>query len=311
MEENGRPYWTPRRVGFLALGAAAAFGTVAALRRLTAPPPTPGDVRRLDLDAGAFPGQAAPDAVVVIPPGFDPQRPLHVWVYFRGFSNCAENVVASADGACTIGGPARNASRLAEQLAASGANAVLVVPELRFDARSSDAGALERSGGFARMMDEILGEHLAPVLGHASLASVARLGVMAHSGGYLAAAAVVRDRPAALRSVVLLDALYAADGTFASWVEQNAAGFTPSGGYRFADVYTRGGGTADRSRTMIDRLTTSLTAAGVGASLFSTSGAQSLSDADLAAHAVVFQQSRLGHDEVAREMPQRFWKAGW
>ena len=85
----------------------------------------------------------------------------------------------------------------------------------------------------------------------------------------------------------------------------------PSGGYRFADVYTRTGGTADRSRTMIDRLTASLNAAGAGASLISAAGAQSLSDADIAAHAVVFQQSRLAHDEVAREMPRRFWKAGW
>lgn len=300
-------------IGLGALAAVAVVGVGVALQRATRSPRLQAGAQVVPLDglrSAPFPGQQGPDAVMIIPSAFDPSAPLRLWVYLRGFGNCALNVVGSADGRCSNGGKVRRASDIAAQLEASGSGALVLVPELRYDAASYDPGALANPNGLADLIDEALGR-VADRVGRVGSRDVTRLGVMSHSGGYLSAAALVRAGHPSLRSVVLLDSLYGADHDFASWIERHARSFTPEGGFRFADVYTDNGGTADRSVSLADRVGTSLADAGVSQWELRDATTATLDQSVYADRCVIFKRSGLGHSEVPRYYPRHIWEAGW
>lgn len=304
---------TSELVGIAAIAAVAVVGVGALLKRLVAPRgrSTGPEVVSLDgLRSAPFPGQQGPDAVLIIPSAFDPAAPLRLWVYLRGFGNCAVNVVGSEDRRCSDGGKMRRASDLAAQLEASGSGSLVLVPELRYDAASYEPGALANPNGLADLLDEVLGRVAARV-GSVGSRDVARLGVMSHSGGYLSAAALVRAGHPSLRSVVLLDSLYGADHDFASWVEGHARSFTPDGGFRFADVYTDNGGTADRSMSLADRVGPALATAGAAPWELRDATTSTLDQSVYSDRCVIFKRSGLGHSEVPRYYPRHFWAAGW
>ncbi len=263
------------------------------------------------MPTAAFPAQTGPSVAVHVPPGFDPTPPLAVQVYFHGWSNCVANVVGPTNTPCTPGGTARRASDLITQFDAARVNALLVVPELRVDAMTGDPGAFARTGAFRAFLQELLAVRLAPVLGPHDLTDVGRLHVMAHSGGYLATAAVVRAGGiTALREVVLLDALYGETTTFDGWVRGNVARFTPPAttGFRFVDVYTASGGTMANARAMAGRAATWLRTAGLTASLLDDDTVTMLAPDDYA-HPVIFKRSALSHDDTTRYYPRRLFAA--
>jgi len=234
--------------------------------------------------------------MLVVPSGFRPDAPLRVCVYFRGWSNCVSTVVGDRDAACTPGGVTHRAFQLAEQLAASGTQTLLLAPELRVEARSSDPGETARPGGLVAMLDEVLREHLPPSIGPRQVADMVSLGLMAHSGGGQSLAAAVRQAPPALRSVALLDALYGDVRTFADWL----APVDPA--RRFACIYTDGGGTAANALALSSRTT--------GDVLRDTTSG-TLTPEQLRAYPTIFKRSALSHDGVAQYYPQRLWSAGW
>lgn len=281
------------------IGGAAGIAGIAAYLLLSddaqasAPLPSLARVYPLRLAAAPFPGEPQPGALVVTPPGFDPARPMRLALYFHGFRNSALNVVGDTAGPVVVGGASRPASHLAEQLASS-PDVLLVVPGLRRDVADGDAGQLARRGGVAAFLDELL-RALPPQVGPRRLSDLTHLGVMAHSGGYQGAAAVVGAGLPALRSVVLLDALYGGLGTFAAWAER---------GGRLASIYTASGGTAANSAVLAARL-----AARPGALIDPSPGAVTV--AALRGASAVVKRSSLGHDAVARHYPQAFWEAGW
>lgn len=264
-----------------------------------------------NLSHAPFPAQAGPGAAVVIPPGFSASRGMRVCVYIRGFSNCVGRIVDDHDGPCRPGGDKHNSSHLARQLAASGSQTLLILPELVREARSGDPGQLSRPGSFQAMVEEVLAR-VAERIGLWTLADIGHLGLMSHSGGYQAMAAIVRQRPAALRSVALLDSLYGNRSDFAEWVGDHARGFSPDGGYRIADIYTDGGGTAAQSRSLAASTQTTLTNVGLrDRCIIDESTTRTLSQAELAGHAAVFKHSGLSHTDVSRYYPQQLWAAGW
>lgn len=302
--------WYESTAFAVGVGAAVGFGAAALARAALRPRPAPG-VRLLEGMANSpFPGQGVPDAAVIVPSSFNPLAGLNVRVYVRGFGNCAANVSGDSDGRCSPGGRTRAASHLASQLERSGANAIVVVPELRFDAASSEPGGLARPGGLAGFLDEVLAR-LAPEIGEYGSSDIDTLGVMSHSGGYLACAAVMEAGHPAMRSVVLLDSLYAADARFASWVERHASGFSPRGGYRFADVYTATGGTDERSRMLAERVAAALSSAGTAGGMIYDDDARTLQPSEYESASVIFARSSLSHTDVTRYYPERFWRAGW
>ena len=108
------------------------------------------------------------------------------------------------------------------QIAQSPLNAVLVAPQMAFDALDSSAGNFWRPGAFAQFLDEAE-QKLAELYPNASRAAFRRMPVVvvAYSGGYLPAAYSIAYGGAGdrVRGVVLLDALYGEPNKFASWVE--------------------------------------------------------------------------------------------
>lgn len=151
-----------------------------------------------------------------IPKGFDIRRPTIMMVFFHGHGATLERDVLRRQ-------------RVADQISRSGANAVLIAPQLAVDAADSSAGRFWEPGAFGRFMGEAA-EALAKLHGAPkSVRTFASAPVIfvAYSGGYLAAASCatkggINKR---LRGVVLLDALYGELGKFASWIENDRSAF--------------------------------------------------------------------------------------
>ena len=142
-------------------------------------------------------------------PDFDPNAPGALVVFFHGNgATLARDVVER--------------QQTPRQIAQSPLNAVLVAPQMAFDALDSSAGNFWRPGAFAQFLDEAE-QKLAELYPNASRAAFRRMPVVvvAYSGGYLPAAYSIAYGGAGdrVRGVVLLDALYGEPNKFASWVE--------------------------------------------------------------------------------------------
>jgi hypothetical protein len=168
-----------------------------------------------------------------IPPGFDPQRPAVMVVFFHGHgANLAEDV--------------RDRQRVPAQITEAGMNAVLVAPQFAVDAADSSAGKFWEPGGFKRFLDEAAVK-LAKLYGQpGSAASFANMPIVivAYSGGFgptlsvLDRGGVAKSR---IRGLVLLDALYAGIDQFADWIAANRSAFfvssyTPHTAHHNADL---------------------------------------------------------------------------
>ena len=176
-----------------------------------------GVTATLELEHAPFPangaGYADPTVLVFIPHHHRVARDSSVStvVHFHGHNSTAERAMV--------------AHQLREQLFESKQNAILVVPQLAVNAADSAAGKLETPGGFARMLEGALRTldvaAVRAATGHAALppnASVGRVCVSAHSGGYHAAASSLRAGGVAVQEAYLFDALYAEVDVFRDWV---------------------------------------------------------------------------------------------
>jgi hypothetical protein len=167
-----------------------------------------------------------------IPPGFDPNRPAVMVVFFHGHgANLARDV--------------RDRQQVPAQITAAGANAVLVAPQFAVDAADSSAGKFWEPNGFKRFLDEAATK-LAYMYGDprsAAAFSKMPIVIVAYSGGFGPTLSVldrggVRSR---VRGLVLLDALYAGIDKFADWIADNRSTFfissyTPHTAYHNADL---------------------------------------------------------------------------
>ncbi len=146
--------------------------------------------------------------LLAAPESFDPSRPGHIVVFFHGNNATLERDVIARQ-------------QIVRQLAESGLNAVLVVPQLAHDAADSSAGRFWSPGGFAAFLNEAegrLGDFYPAARGAFRRMPVV---VVAYSGGYLPAvySLTVGGEDGRVRGVVLLDALYGERDKFVSWVE--------------------------------------------------------------------------------------------
>jgi hypothetical protein len=160
---------------------------------------------------------------VFIPKGFHQSGQVDLVVHFHGWGNHVESVLTQY--------------KLIEQLAESGRNAVLVVPQGPRDASDSFGGKLEDPDGFKRFIAEVM----ATLREQSSLKgeefSIGKIILSGHSGGFEVMSAIVdcgglTDH---VKEVWLFDALYAQTDKFLTW-QTNQQG-------RLLNIYTEHGGT--------------------------------------------------------------------
>ena len=164
-----------------------------------------------------------PRVLLHIPKGFDITKPSVMIVFFHGHG-------------ATLTRDVLERQQVPEQISEAGVNAVLVAPQLAFDAADSSPGKLMEPGAFARMVREASGQ-LTRLYGDPRAANTFAnmpIIIVAYSGGYLSAASSLergglKNR---VRGVVLLDALYGELDGFASWISHNRSGF-------FVSAFTR------------------------------------------------------------------------
>ncbi|MGC0396351.1 MULTISPECIES: alpha/beta hydrolase [Bradyrhizobium] len=174
--------------------------------------------------------------LVHVPEHFDVHKPGVIVVFFHGNGATLERDV-------------RDRQLVPKQISDSGANAVLLAPQMAVDAADSSAGKFWQPGGFKRFMAESA-DHLARLTGDPNSARAFAnmpIVIVGYSGGFLPTAwslevGGISDR---VRGVVLLDAIYGELDKFASWIESHRSGF-------FVSSYTRY--TARRDRELMSML---------------------------------------------------------
>src|SRR5262245_39818120 len=154
--------------------------------------------------------------LVHIPQGFDLKRPGLIIVFFHGHGAAVARDV-------------RDRQRIAEQISASNANAVLVAPQMAVKAADSSAGIFWEQGLFAQFLNEAA-EQLGLMSGIPGATRIFdRMPVLlvSYSGGYLATAWCVYHGGAnnRVRGVVLLDSLYGELDKFENWITTNRNAF--------------------------------------------------------------------------------------
>jgi hypothetical protein len=198
-------------------------------------PDTARDQGHLDGDSIQQPRSGHYDdssVVLVVPPGLRAGKTVDLVVWFHGWHN-------NIDTALRFYG-------LADQFAASGRNAVLVLPEAAKNAADSYGGKMRQQGMFKLLVADVIGElkrnGIVPkdaVAGHIVLAG--------HSGAYVVISDILDYGQQAVDEVFLFDALYGYVNTFTRWAGD--------GGHHFVHWFTNTGYGPDRmSDTMMLRL---------------------------------------------------------
>src|SRR2546423_5973220 len=154
--------------------------------------------------------------LVHVPETFDVRKPGVIVVFFHGNGATLERDV-------------RDRQLGPQQISDSGANAVLLAPQLAVNAADSSAGKFWQPGGFKRFIDESA-SHLARLYGDPKSAQAFAnmpVVIVGYSGGFLPTAwsLAVGGAPNRVRGGFLLDAVYGELVKFASWIQTNRSGF--------------------------------------------------------------------------------------
>ena len=185
-----------------------------------------------------------PNAWVYVPTRFDPEAELHVIVMFHGFHNCVASYASKGGLPCTRDGAMRPGYDLAGQMDRAESGAILVVPEVARDEASSDPGKLGEPGALAAFVRELLDDALAPYIGEHRSSDVARLALVASSGGYQALTPALERGGLPVTDVYLLDACYVyRSSPIGSFLFASSDAFAgPRPARRFGVLYSRGAG---------------------------------------------------------------------
>jgi hypothetical protein len=177
----------------------------------------------VEFDSAPFPFDGARHSykdrrvLLHIPKGFDARRPGVMVLFFHGHRATLERDV-------------RDRQQVPAQISASGMNAVLVAPQMAFDAADSSPGRFSQPGAVSRFISEAA-EKLARLHGDPLTAKSfgnMRIIIVGYSGGFLPTAyslytgGLAKNR---VRGVVLLDGVYGELGKFTNWIENNRSSF--------------------------------------------------------------------------------------
>jgi hypothetical protein len=191
------------------------------------PPPAAAFEVAAELKHAAFDRRGAPSVIVHAPAGYDASAPLELVVYLHGYLGCVSVLMGQGAARCDPKSPQTEGWALGRVHDAAHTNTLFVVPQLAFMKRDGSPGRLGRPGGFRDFLEELLRGPLAGPLGAPrALSDVKRIDLVAHSGGYRAALAILEQSglsASQIHSVVLLDALYAETDRFARYVERRGS----------------------------------------------------------------------------------------
>ena len=208
-------------------------------------------------------------------------RAVDMVVHFHGHISTAERAVYGHS--------------LREQLADSKQNAILVAPQGPVMTPDSSAGKLEKSGGFKRLVRELIKElrraDVGAALGDSSLAGAYDAGIVClsgHSGGYNAVAHCLERGSVEVREVYLFDALYGRVSTFRSWV---LAEQEKPGRHKLMDFYA-GGDPTTNSLKLLEQLKAD------GIRCYHEQTAGELTRAQMTKGQAVFIHTPLAHSEA-------------
>jgi len=255
----------------------------------------------------AFDANAAADAQ-------DQEGKLDVVVWVHGYNNCIANVVRSPRLSCncTAHTDVRVGYGLIEQFESAAAadhqaksHNLLVVAEVAYDAASDAPGRWADKGLFKAYLDELLSEHMGPVLGAAGLSSadVGRIRIFSHSGGYyvIGNMATVGGLAGTVRELVLFDSLYANMPQFDAFVTSNLASASfgnAEAQVRFSSMYSAGGGTAANNVAMAARAQSWTSASNQSALMFNDNTLAALADATVQEFPLLFKLLDMTHDQI-------------
>lgn len=154
---------------------------------------------------------------IYVPGGYVPGTTVDAIVHYHGWNNHVDEVFRRY--------------RLREQVQASGANAVLIVPQGPKDAPDSNDGKLELDpGGLSRLLADVVAFLNAQNVTGAK--AIGRVVLTAHSGGYGGAGgSLALGGVETITDVILFDAAYGYFDAFAGW-----ANASPS--HHFLSLFT-------------------------------------------------------------------------
>jgi hypothetical protein len=241
----------------------------------------------VQLQHAAYSAHGVPSAIVHAAAGFDPRRPLHLVVFLHGYNGCVTVLMAHGEVQCRPGDPKVEGWDLGSYHAAAHTNTLFVVPQLALNKRDGRPGRFGLQGEFRAFLKELLAGPLTGLLGGPrSLSEIASVDLMAHSGGYQTALAILEHGALGdlIKSVVLFDALYGEGPRFADYIEAHAAT-----GLRFVSIALANGIPAHENELLLARLR-----ATIGNDRVATSDAAHLVQA-IAAHPIVIASGTPPH----------------
>jgi hypothetical protein len=248
----------------------------------------------LELDNAPYPtpGASYKDRTVIV---FVPS-------HYRVLGNGRVDAIVHFHG---FGGTAAESMRnhqLREQLFDSKQNAILVMPQGPKNAHDPAIGKLEQPGGFARFLTDLRQTlqrgDVRKALGHNAIPHGAKMGhvcVSAHSGGYHAAAVVLKHGGFDVNECYLFDSLYNDADIFKAWVIAGK-GKSTRRRHKLVSYYGGGGTTASQSQSLLRELEK----AGVQCAHETVEG--SLTREDLMTSEAVFIRTGLSHGGVTHEL---------
>jgi hypothetical protein len=204
-----------------------------------------------------------------IPKGFRPTDAVDFVVHIHGWWNNIDTALKRY--------------LLPQQLAESGKNAILVIPEGPRDAPDFFWGKLEDPDGFKKFIEDVA-DYLFRT-GKTTTRNVGNVILSGHSGAYhaISYALMQGGLPEKIREVYLFDALYGQTEKFAHWIAHSQA--------KMVVIYTDSGGTKGETESLMGDLRACKVPYFAG-------DETSLSPRDLSKHRLVFLHTDLGHDMV-------------
>ena len=169
---------------------------------------------------------------IFIPKGFRQTDAVDIIIHLHGWWNNIDTVLKRY--------------KLPQQVAESGKNVILIVPEGPRNAPDSFNGKFEDPGGLKRFVDDVIGFLFQK--GKIKTRTAGKIVLTGHSGGYhgISFALLRGGIPERISEVYLFDALYGQTEKYAYWIDHFKG--------KMVTIYTDSGGTKDETESLMEDL---------------------------------------------------------